>query len=102
MVPEVLPATARALCELAPAGQGPVRERLPGHQAGPLAGRLRQARDQGNRAAEDPEGQRCAPARVVVTPNSSRSAPNTEEPAHRSEEHTSELPSLMRISSAVF
>ena len=58
LVAEVLPAAARAVRQHPAAGQGAVRLGLPAADPGPLAGRLRQAADQGRGPPEDPQGER--------------------------------------------
>ena len=61
--PEVLPAATGPAGQLAAAGQGAVRLRLPADHPRTLAGRLRRPRPEGPGPAEDPQGQRRPRAR---------------------------------------
>src|SRR5262249_10891230 len=66
LVAEVLLADARAICQLAPEGQGDVRFRLSMADAGAMARRLRDYRDQGRGAAADPKGECDSASGIVV------------------------------------
>src|SRR3546814_5459708 len=54
------------------------------------------------RSSTRPRARSPAPRNHGVHSSSDRNGPSARGPAHRSEEHTSELQSLMRISYAVF
>ena len=74
LVAEVLPAAARALRQQPAEGEGPVRDRLPGADAGALAARLRHAADQGRGPAADPQGERACGCSASTGPEAAAPA----------------------------